>query len=205
MPKGQVLAPGDMLVTSALALPLPVTALRAPIAEQEIRPAIPLRIISLSGRSAYSAASERGLLPFEISTGPVDRVRVEAIVERKPELSYLDLKRPEAQAQVVSGIFPDGWMGPQATIVLKRPSEALPLRAEIYIPGNAPARRIRLTLEGRVAVDKTFAMPGFYTLEAAPVASGPSPVTVVLTVDRTFSAPPDRRELGMIVSGIGFR
>jgi hypothetical protein len=205
MAKGQVLAPGDMLVTSALALPLPVASPRVPIAEEEVRPRIPLRIISLRARSAFSAASGSGLLPFEIGSGPIDQVRLEAVVERKPELSYLDLKSPEAQTQIVSGVFPDGWMAGQATVVLRRPDQPLPLRASIYIPANAPARRVRLTLDGQTAADQTFPAPGFYTLEAMPVAPGQASVTIVLSVDKTFSAPPDRRELGIIVSAIGFR
>jgi hypothetical protein len=70
MARDQLVQPGEIVVSSALALPLPVHAPLAPLAEATIRPAIPLRLISLDGRSAYSVASPRGLLPFEISTSP---------------------------------------------------------------------------------------------------------------------------------------
>jgi hypothetical protein len=85
--KGQVVQPGDVVVSNALANPFPVGVPLAPLAEVEIRPTLPLRLIALDGRSAYSNGS-RGLLPFEISTGPIDRIRAEIAVE--PKLTYLD-------------------------------------------------------------------------------------------------------------------
>ena len=57
----------------------------APLAAREIRPALPLRLIGLDSRSGYSTAS-KGFYPFGISSGPVDRVRAELVVERKPVL-----------------------------------------------------------------------------------------------------------------------
>ena len=69
MPKDQPLQPGEIVVSSALAS-LPINAPVAPIAEMEVRPSIPLRLIALDHRSGYSAG---GILPFEISTGPIDR------------------------------------------------------------------------------------------------------------------------------------
>ena len=105
LPKNPPLRAGDVVVSSELAYPLPVNLPMAPLARAEIRPSIPVRIISLDGRSAYSVASARGLLPFEISSGPIDRVRADMVVQRKPELSWIDPKDPHAAAQIVSGIL----------------------------------------------------------------------------------------------------
>jgi 4-amino-4-deoxy-L-arabinose transferase-like glycosyltransferase len=204
MPKGQLLQPGEILVSSALALPLTVNASLAPISQLEIRPAIPLRIVSLDGRSAYSSASLHGLLPFEISTAPIDRVRAEIVLDRKPELTFLDPRDPRSKAQVVGGLFEDGWMSDEATVLLKRPEQPAPLRAVIYIPPNAPARHVRMLIDGQLIADETFGGPGGYTM-AALVGVGAPAVTVTLSVDKTFSAPGDQRKLGVVVTGVGFR
>jgi hypothetical protein len=67
------------------------------IAETEIRPAMPLRLIALETRSAYSKI-DRGYLPFDVSTGPIDRVRAEVVVARNPQLTYLQMNAPEADS-----------------------------------------------------------------------------------------------------------
>ena len=203
MPKGQMLQPDEMIVSSELAS-LPVNAALVPIAQREIRPAIPLRILSLDGRSAYSTASPRGLLPFEISTGPIDRVRAEMVMERKPELTYLDPKDPKAKSQIISGLYPDGWMSDSATILLKRPEHPASLRAGFYIAPSAPARHVRMLVDGQLVAEETFAGPGAYTIAVPMVGTAPS-LTVTLTVDKTFYAPGDQRKLGMLITGIGFK
>src|SRR5262249_22317316 len=131
MPKNQILRPGDTIVSSALALPLPVNAPLAPVAHIEIRPSIPLRIISLDGRSAYSTAGGRELLPFEISNAVIDRVRADSVIERIPQLTSIT---PKNSDQIISGLSPDGWTAQEATILLKRPNDGGTLRAEIFIP-----------------------------------------------------------------------
>ena len=201
MPKGQVLQPGDTLVSSALALPLPVTAALAPVSQLEIRPSIPLRIISLDGRSAYSSAGGRELLPFEISTAPIDRVRAQVVIDRKPQLSSIDGK---ATDQIITGWYPDGWMTGETTFLLKRPDRGGLLRADIYIPDQAPARRLTMIVDGQQAAEQGFARPGSYTL-AVPLRDGPQTVTVTLRVDQTFSVSGDLRKLGVIVTKAGFR
>ena len=203
MPKNQLLQPGEIVVTSELAS-LPVTAGLAQIAQIEIRPAIPLRIISIGGRSAYSLASPGQLLPFEVSTRPIDRVRAEVVIERKPGLSYLDPRNPEASSQMISGIYSDGWMTDQATVLLKRPEHSMPLRLDFYIPPAAPARHVRMLVEGQLAGEETFGGPGAYSI-AMPMPAVPANVTVTVTVDRVFSAPGDQRKLGIVITGIGFR
>jgi len=203
MARGQVLQPGEIMVSSALALPLPVRAPLAPLAEVEIRPAIPLRIISLDGRSAYSVASPRGLLPFEISNAPIDRVRAEIVLERKPQLTSIDPRDPNAAPQIISGLFPDGWMSGTATVLLKRPAQGGTLTASLYIPDQAPARRVRMSVDGQPAADQTFPGPGLHTLSAS-VPAGLADLTVTLTVDKTFSTANDQRQLGAVVTRLGF-
>ena len=203
MARGQVLQPGEIMVSSALALPLPVSAALAPLAEVEIRPAIPLRIISLDGRSAYSVASPRGLLPFEISSAPIDRVRAEIVLERKPQLTSVDPRDPNAAAQIIGGLFPDGWMSGTATLLLKRPAQGGVLKATIYIPDQAPARRVRMSVDGQPVADGTFPGPGLHALTGA-VAAGSADLTVTLTVDKTFSTATDQRKLGVVVTRVGF-
>jgi hypothetical protein len=202
--EGQTIQPGDLVVTSALANPLPVGMPMAPLAQAEIRPAIPLRLISLNGRSAYSAVS-RGLFPFDVATGPIDVIRAEIAIA--PTLSYLDPHDPQAKSQIVSGWFPDGdqsWITGEATVLLKIPAGAKSLEVAFYVPDSAPARHVRLAVNGRAVAEKDLPGPGLNTL-SAPAPSGLGSVVVTVSVDKTFSVPPDVRSLGMIVTGIGFR
>ncbi len=206
MARDQIVGSSDIVVTSALALPLAVNAPLAPVSEIEIRPAIPLRIISLDRRSAYSAVSDRGLLPFEISTAPIDRVRAEVVAERNPQLIWISPGDPQAAAQIISGLSPDGWMGDKATVLLKRPDHLLPLRLEISIPAPAPARHVQILVNGQLVAEDTFARPGNYVFSVPPDASlKGTALTVTLTADATFSVPTDRRRLGIVIIGVGFR
>ena len=201
--KDQPLQAKEIVVASAL---LPSTSIHVPVAllsEVEIAPSIPLRLISLSGRSAFSSAA-RGLLPFEISYEPVDRVRAEVILERKAELSYLDPRDPHAAPQLLSGLYSDGWMAEHASVLLKSPGKPAPISAEIYIPPQTPARRVTLTVAGRVVAEETFPRPGLYSL-AAPLDQEAPAVTVTISTDRSFTAPGDQRRLGVVIRGIGFR
>jgi len=203
----QQLQPGDRLIASAWAIPLPVTAPLAPLAQVEIRPAIPLRIFSLDGHSGYSSAN-RGLRPFEFSSGIIDVVRAGTVVDRTPQLSFVDPRDPQAASQMISGLYPDGWMDGRATVLLKRPDPSVPLQATFYIPPASPARHISLMVDGQVVTEQTFATSGSYTMTGTPAPkspSGPAIVTVTLVADKTFSAPPDVRKLAMIVTGIGFK
>jgi hypothetical protein len=198
----QPIQPGDLVVTSALANPLPVGMPTAPLSQVEIRPAIPLRLISLNGRSAYSSHSG-GLLPFDISTGPIDVIRAEIAVE--PALSYLDQHDPRAKSQIVSGWFPDdGWTTGEARVLLKVPPGAQTLDLTFAVPPTAPARQVRVGVNGQLVAERNLPGPGAYAL-SAPAPSGSQSITVSVSVDKTFSAPPDARDLGIIVTGIGFR
>ena len=203
MPNGQLLQPGEIVVASDLALPLKTNSLLSPIANREIRPAIPLRIISLDGRSAYSHAAA-GLLPFEISRSPIDRIHAAVVAERKPRLTVIDPADRNSAPQIISGIYaPDGWMADQATVILKRPEQATRLRVAIYIPPQAPARNLRVLIDGRLAAEQNFPAPGAYTI-TVPAADATPELTVTLIVDKTFFAPGDQRRLGVVVTKIGF-
>ncbi|MBI3678834.1 MAG: glycosyltransferase family 39 protein [Acidobacteria bacterium] len=104
--RGQAVRPGDIVISSRLALPIRFTTgggALVPVSETPIRPAIPLRLIGLGTHSAYSTASQ-GFRPFDIHTGPADIVRIETVVARKPALSFLPMNAPEADEQIVSGI-----------------------------------------------------------------------------------------------------
>lgn len=200
--RDQLLEPGDIVVWSELSGNGSITAPLGHLAERDITPRVPLRLISLDGRAAYSS-SARGFLPFEISRNSVDRVYADAVLERSAELSFLDPRDVKSAPQLLSGMYPDGWMGARASVLLKN-SPGMPLRVEIYLPPGAPARHLAMSAGGRTVAEDTFARPGAYSL-AAPFQSSAASVTVTLTVDHTFSVPPDQRQLGVVVTGLGFR
>ena len=122
-------------------------------ASADVTPAVPLRLISISGASAYSAIQKR-LLPFEISSGVLDHVRAEVVAE--PSLSIVDPRDPKAASQLGHGIYPDGWMGPEGTLLLKIPSGSQSVRAEFFIPPSAPGRTVSLSLDGKIVTQETY-------------------------------------------------
>jgi hypothetical protein len=204
----QAVRPGDVVVTSELGYPVHFSAgggALTPIAQREIRSTLPLRLIALHTRSAYSTV-DRGYLPFDISTGPIDRVRAEIVVEREPKLSYVVMKTPEAEQQLVSGVYQDQWMAGRAVILLKSPAAATPLQVKFFIPQPAPARRITLLIDGQQQIaEKTYDAPGLYTLETPPIRPAKPTTTLTIVVDKTFSVAGDRRELGVVLVGAGFQ
>ncbi len=204
--KGQTLYPGEIVVSSELAYPVRFNDPVAPLAEMEIRPTVPLRLIGLDSRSGYSTAS-KGFYPFGISTGPADRVRAELVVERKPVLEYLTM---QDSGQMVAGLhaLEDGrwrWMERRAVVLLKSPERPRRLAVEFTIPGPSPVRRMEIRMDGRVVAAQDYNGPGTYTLESEPVQPEGTSATVTLVADRWFSVGADRRELSVILSGIGFR
>jgi hypothetical protein len=210
--EGQPVQPGEIVVTSQLAYPISFTTgggRLSRMAEWEIRPPLPLRLIGLGARSAWSTASF-GLRPFDLAAGPIDRVRAEAVAAQAPALEYLPMNAPEAESQIASGIYKleDNrfrWTAGRAVVLLKSPAEAAPLAATFFIPEAAPARHIALALDGAPLVEKTCDAPGLYTLVSPPVLPAGPAASAALIVDRTFSPPGDQRVLGVIVSGIGFK
>ncbi|HEY2845283.1 MAG TPA: glycosyltransferase family 39 protein [Bryobacteraceae bacterium] len=201
--RDQLLQPGDTVVWSELAHPVTLNTPLAQVSNLAIVPGVPLRLISLSRRSAYSSASE-GLLPFEISDAPADRVHADRVVARKPELTYLDPRDPRAAAHVISGLFPDGWTSEQASVMLKLPEKPAAVEVAFYIPPDAPARRVQLLVDGQLVADETFPKDGPYKLAAPYQASGTT-ATVTVIIDKTHSVPGDQRKLGVLITAIGFR
>ncbi len=206
--RNQGVRPGDMVVTSELAYPIPLTTgggKLAQMARMEIRPALPLRIVGIESRSGYSNV-DKGFLPFDISAAPIDRVRVEQVVKREPSRENLPMDAPEAAEQIVSGVYEREdtnawrWMSGRAVILLKPPAAPRPLRAVFTIYEKAPARRIVLELDGVQVAAQTYTTPGRYVLESAPVSGQ----AVAITADKTFQVPGDSRELGIILSEVGF-
>ncbi|HXS95682.1 MAG TPA: glycosyltransferase family 39 protein [Candidatus Limnocylindrales bacterium] len=202
---GTKLQPGDVVVTSELGRAAEVNAPATPIATTVIRPAIPLRTIGLESNSGYSTTS-RGFWPFGISTGVIDRVTAVKIGQRNPTLEYLTMKDPQAAAHIVTGISAsDGWMGADAILVLKSPAVPTPVQVKVFIPDNAPARRIEVLLDGREVKTETVPRPGLYTVESGPVKPAAATATVEIRLDETFQAPPDTRDLGAVLVAAGFR
>lgn len=201
--KSSLLRPGDLVATSELSRAVTVTAPTARLGERVIAPRLPLRVISIEGGSGYSAAS-KGLLPFEISREVVDRLTLDMVLERTAELSYLDPRDARAAAQVLAGLYSDGWTAAEASVLLKAPAGSPALTARVYIPPDAPARRVTLLADGVAVAEQDFPGPGAYTL-AVPLQTTKPEVTVGVRVDATHRVPPDSRELGVVVIGIGFK
>jgi hypothetical protein len=210
--RGQAVRPGHMVVSSDLAFPIRFSTgggALVPVAEREIRSTLPLRLSGLGARSAYSSVS-LGLRPFDVSGGVIDRVRASAVVERKPTLAYLPMNAPEADEQIVSGIYQlEGgryrWMAGRAVVLLNRPERPSAIEVALYIPPQSPARQVQVSLDNAALVGKTFAGPGAYTLSSQPVAGGTGTASLAIAVDKTFSAPGDQRRLGIILTAVGFQ
>lgn len=210
--QGQAIHPGQMVVSSELSYPIPFSiggGVLAPVAQRTITSCIPLRIVALNGRAAYSTTMH-GLRPFDISRAPIDRLDAELMIERKPTLTDLPMNSPEAARQIVSGIYQleNGqwrWMSRGATVLLKPPAQPAPLAVQFTIPEASPARTVSLAVDDRTVASQTYAGPGTYTLSSGPVKIDGDTARVTISVDRSFSVPGDGRELGIILSEVGFR
>ncbi|MBC7924098.1 MAG: glycosyltransferase family 39 protein [Bryobacteraceae bacterium] len=200
----QVAQSGQWLVSSELGYPIQLTAPVGRILTREIQPALPLRLIGLGSKSGYSTAS-LGLRPFDVSFGPIDRVRVEAVLERRPTLSWLPATAPEAETQIVSGVYQaEGqtrWMSGRAVILLKAPAEAMPVQVNLYLPKEAPAKTARIVLDGTEILSQVLPGPGLHELRTRPTIGQ----TLTISLDKTFSVKGDFRELGAVLVGAGFK
>jgi hypothetical protein len=205
--KIQQLRPGDLVVSSELEASVHPKGPLALLAKTEIDPAIPLRLIGVESHSGYSTVS-RGFWPFGFTGGVIDRIRADAVRERRPTLEYLPMDAPEAAGQIVSGVFDlegkSRWISASAAITLKNPTESAPLRAEFYIPANAPARRVTLLLDGKEVASRIYPGPGSWFLESKPVRGENDFAMAEIQVDKTFQAPADSRDLGVVLIGVGF-
>ncbi|HEY2012652.1 MAG TPA: hypothetical protein VGH38_04080 [Bryobacteraceae bacterium] len=205
----QRVRPGDFVVSSELGSAVQITAPVTAVKTVEIRPAIPLRIIGLESHSGYSSIGN-GIWPFGIQGGLIDRVRVVKVGERHPTLIYLPMNAPEAAQQIVSGIYSlesnrYRWMSGSGVVVLKSPASPMPLSVEFTITDRSPARKVTLLLDGHEVASQTYAGPGDYTLASPPAQAAGATASIEIRVDRTFTAPPDTRELSIVLLGVGFR
>lgn len=209
---GQAVHPGEIVVSSKASLPAAFTTgggVPTPIATHTVTSPLPLRLYALDSKSAYSSA-QNGFRAFDISRAPIDIVEIAGIAAREPVLSFLPMTAPEADQHIVSGIdrvedHRYRWMGKRAVILLKRPAAPTPVKVEFYLPDQAPAREVTLTLDGKEIARQTYSKTGGFTLESAPVIPGGGTATLAIEVDKTFSVPGDQRVLGMIIVSAGFR
>jgi hypothetical protein len=199
--KTQTLRPGDIVVTSELNHSSEIHA--TTVAQAEIGSPIPLRIIGLGSHSGFSSSSA-GLWPFGISSSPIDRIRAAIIGERHITLEFLPMDAPEAGEQVVSGIYPDHWMGKVGVVALKSPPDPRMLRVVFYLQNASPPRTVTLLLDGREVASGVYSAPGLYTLESPPARSAGATAAVEIGVDHTFFAPGDARDLGIVLRSVGF-
>jgi Dolichyl-phosphate-mannose-protein mannosyltransferase len=205
--QGQTVHPGEIVVSSRLSYPIGVTTgggVLASLAERTITSPIPLRLVALQGKSAYSTTMF-GLRPFDISRGVIDQLRAEVVIEREPVLSDLPMNAPEAEQQIVSGVYQLEnnewrWMGKTAVILLKPPASPTPLLVRFFVPNEAKAREIRIIVSDKVVATKTIA-PGTFILASPPINAS----KITISVDQTFSIQSDSRELGVILTEVGFR
>ncbi len=209
---GQPVAPGEMVLSSDLAFPVALTTgggRLVTIESAAIDTWLPFRLIGLDSRSAFSAAAF-GLRPFDLVTAPIDRIRLASVVERKPVLSDLPMNSPEADNQIVSGVFPleDGrwrWTGERAVLLLKAPATPSRLAVRLYLPPQSPARQVTLQVDSRTVAHANYTRDGIYTLESStPLILHGDSASVEISVERTFSPPGDRRRLGLILQQVGF-
>ncbi|MGI8988156.1 MAG: hypothetical protein ACR2I2_01075, partial [Bryobacteraceae bacterium] len=199
---------GDIVVTSELAYPVPYNRggrALVLVARREIDPSLPLRLIGLHARSGYATA-DKGLLPFDIAGSPIDEVRAEILESRAPVLSDLPMNAPEAEQQILFGIskLEDNrwrWMEERGAVSLKAPAQPLPVRVAFFIPEQAPARTVTVSVDGKAVTTRMFSGPGSYVITTSPQTG----TQVGIAVDQTFTVPGDSRRLGLILTEAGFR
>jgi hypothetical protein len=132
------------------------------------------------------------------------------VVEHKPTLSDLPMSAAEADQQITSGVYQlEGgqwrWMSQTAVILLKPPPQATPLVISFTIPDQSPAREVTVELNNERVASQKYNAPGSYTLASPALNPGGDSATIAITVDKSFSVPSDRRQLGMILTDVGFR
>ena len=186
-------------------MPVTVTDPADHILQVGIRSAIPLRIVGLETHSAFLRRVGWSLAFRRVER--VDRSR-NGIGDRRAACHsrILPMDAAEAREQIVSGIYADHWMGGSAIVAIKSPSESRKLRLAFYLP-NASAsasRHITLTLDGGQVASETYTEPGAHVLESSLVSRAGSTATVEITVTPTFHSPGDARDLGVVVTSVGF-
>jgi hypothetical protein len=210
--QGQAIHPGEMVVSSQLSYPVAFTSgggVLAALMRSTITSPIPLRLVALGGRAAYSTTM-LGLRPFDISRAPIDQLDAELMIERKPVLTDLPMNAPQAAQQLVSGVYQleSGqwrWMARSATILLKPPDQPAELVVRFTIPDASPARQVTLAIDDRVIASQIYSAPGTYVLSSAPIKPSGDAAKLTITADKSFSVPDDSRELSIILTTVGFQ
>ena len=201
--------PDDLVLSSALASSaLAGRENLALIAEQRIVPSLPLRLIGLHSRSGFSTAAE-GLREFDVSTQPLDIVRLQKIVDHEPTDSWLLMNSPAAAYQILSGAYGlEGntwrWVGANSIFRLRTPPHPARFGADFSVSPQAVPCTVTLSLNEAVIARATYTAPGQYQLAGDISGALPESVTAVLSTNRTFRAPGDARVLGLVLTAIGF-
>jgi hypothetical protein len=212
MQRAQQVRPGEWVLSNRLGFPsefaTPGGELRTK-AERRIAPPLPLRLIGLDAKSAFSTISF-GVRPFDITNSPADVLTLQRVEPRIVAREYLAMNDPEAQNQIGSGVFSLEanrwrWTAGTAEFLLKQPGRPARLEAVLYLPDNVPARRVTLAVNGAVVAERTLPGPGAHTVASDLLPAATGTATATLTVDRTFSPPGDTRKLGVILHDFGFR
>lgn len=200
--------PGDAVAVSELSKysEIPTGGTPLVIATREANSSIPLRIVTPHGPSAYSVAAW-GFRPFDLTTEPMDHMQAVLLKETHPTLEWVPMNDPRASEQIVSGLYgaeSNGWrwMSGKAALLLKVPAAPARLTVTFYIPDMAAVRIVRLYAGGKLAAEHRYPGPGSYTLTTEERYDTSE---MAIEIDQTFSVPQDRRVLGMIVSGAGYR
>jgi len=102
------------------------------------------------------------------------------------------------------GVYEDGWTAGEIVAVLKRPDRPAALRVTLTIPEAAAAGHIELYVDGERVLENTFDGPGSYTVSTGILTPRASESTVMLKLDKTVRVPPDARDLGVLLTEIGF-
>ncbi|MGA2181530.1 MAG: glycosyltransferase family 39 protein [Bryobacteraceae bacterium] len=178
------------------------------VAEQEVLPVIPLRLIGLHTRSGFQTAA-LGLREFDISTGPLDIVRLQRILDSEPTVSWLPMNSPAAAYQIVGGAYAlEGnawrWVGATSTFRLRTPPRVDRFAAALVVRPEVVPCTVALSVNGTVVATAKYTAPGAYELTGAIAGTLPEVVTATLSTDRTFRAPHDARNLGLVLTAIGF-
>jgi hypothetical protein len=201
---GQKFRSGDIIVSSAYAEPLLVN--RALLAERVITSPIPVRLVGLESKSAYSSVGF-GLLPFGLSAGPMDRVKAEVAIDFNPTLEYVTINASdEANRHITAGITPnDRWALKQSSLLVKRPATASTLKVKFYVPAHGIGRNLDVLLDGVKVTGASLDHEGIYEL-AAPIAAGAQPTaSIAIHLDKAIKVDGDQRELGVILVEAGFQ
>ncbi len=210
---GQSLRPGDLLLVSRLGPGIVTHAgggALVEVARAEVTPLLPLRLFGVGSKAGYST-NQRGYRAFDLSAEPADVVTLQQVREAKPDLSYLPMNAAEAARHILGGVYSveEGgwrWTSGRASFLLRPPARPAPVEASFRLTPHAAGRRVSILVDGVLAAESAYPAADAYTLRSTgPVSTRGDVARVTLAIDGTFRVPPDTRELGLILTGLGFR